>query len=120
MITKNVTFLNVRTGKSRMKKRYIVLSVLAVLAAGGSVAAYTLSPKVHSGQPGEAPELGVTGKYNIGTATQDFTLPSRTQITASGALTGNLVTGDRKISVRFWYPAVLPKNAARAVYSHEM
>jgi predicted dienelactone hydrolase len=103
-----------------MRKRNIALITLGVLTAAAGVTAYTLMPTVHSGQPGEAPELGIIGEYPIGTVTTRFTLPPRKQITLTNALTGNLEAADRTLSVRFWYPAEVVKEGKPTRYSHVM
>lgn len=103
-----------------MKKRYIALIILAISTAGAGAAAYILSPKVHSGQPGEAPELGLLGAYRVGTIVDRFTLNNRSQITLTGAATGALPVSDRSLSVRIWYPAKVKNKAEPARYSHPM
>ena len=103
-----------------MKKRYIALIGLSIVAAAGGVAAYTLSPTVHDGNPGEKPELALSGQYVIGTQTRDFTLPGRSQISITGAVTGNLDVADRILSVRFWYPANPSQGKKGIRYTHEI
>lgn len=88
-----------------MRKRYIFLGIAGVLAAGVGATVYMVSPTVHAGQTGESPELGRTGDYPLGTMERDFTMADRTTITTWGAISGNLATVDRTLSVRFWYPA---------------
>ncbi len=103
-----------------MKKRRIFIGVVALLAVGVGATAYVISPTVHPGQGGEAPELGRIGEYSIGTIEKEYVLPNRTTITAWGALTGDLDTRERKLSVRIWYPAQEGPEAAPAQYIHQM
>ncbi|GAB5487005.1 MAG: hypothetical protein Pars2KO_05750 [Parasphingorhabdus sp.] len=103
-----------------MKKRHIFFGVVALLAVGVGAAAYVISPTVHPGQSGEAPELGRTGEYSIGTVEKEYVLPDRTTITAWGALTGDLDSKERKLSVRIWYPAQETSDAAPVKYGHQM
>lgn len=103
-----------------MKKRHLFFGITALIAAGVGATAYVLSPTVHPGQSGEAPELGRTGEYAVGTIEKNFTFTGRTTITGWGALTGNLETTDRKISVRIWYPADAGFKSETANYIHEM
>lgn len=103
-----------------MKKRHIFLGIGALLAVGVGATAYVISPTVHPGQSGEAPELGRTGEYAIGTVEKSFTLENRTTITGWGALTGKLEAGDRTLSVRFWYPANAGSKSDPSRYSHIM
>lgn len=103
-----------------MKKRYLVLGLMAILTVAAGTAAYVMSPTIHSGVSGEAPELGRTGQYAIGTAVEQFTFKRRTRITGQAALTGSLESYDRTISVRFWYPAVRGASGEAARYEHDM
>lgn len=64
-----------------------------------------ITPTVHGGQSGEAPELGRFGTYQIGTVVAPFTMKDRARITGWGAMTGNPETADRTLKVRFWYPS---------------
>ena len=50
-----------------MKMKRILLGLATILAAGGAMAAYVVTPKVHEGRSGEAPELGRAGPFSIGT-----------------------------------------------------
>lgn len=52
------------------------------------MAAYVVTPTVHEGQSGEAPELGRSGPYRLGTAVAPMALPGRGQVTGMSALTG--------------------------------
>jgi len=102
-----------------MKKRTIAAIVAGLLVVGGGTAAYVASPAVHEGQTGEAPELGRTGAFAVGTEVQTFALQDRTTITTWGAISGNLTDTDRELSVRFWYPAEKSEGEA-ASYDHIM
>ena len=103
-----------------MNKKRIFLGILAVLAAGAAGAAYMVTPTVHEGQTGEAPELGRQGTYPIGTIVQSFTLKNRTRISGWGAVTGNLEAADRTLKVRFWYPSDGPAINGGVRYDHVM
>ncbi len=59
-----------------MRKRTVAIGIAGLLVAGGAVGAYIVSPTVHAGQIGEAPELGRTGEYAIGTFEKNFALSS--------------------------------------------
>ncbi len=103
-----------------MKKRHIFVGFVALLAIGVGATAYVISPTVHPGQLGEAPELGRTGDYPIGTVEKEYVLADRTKITGWGALTGNLESTERKLAVRIWYPAREKTEAQAAQYVHQM
>lgn len=102
-----------------MKKRNILISLLLMLGAGLGAATYALSPTVHEGKSGEAPELGRPGEFPIGTIVQEFALSDRMTLTAWGAVSGNLEMGTRTLSVRLWYPSEA-SNAETVTYSHIM
>lgn len=102
-----------------MRKRIIAAMVAGIILVGAGSAAYVASPTIHAGQPGEAPELGRPGEFNIGTTVKEFALDGRTKITTWGAISGNLVDANRQLSVRFWYPAITG-NGETAEYSHIM
>jgi predicted dienelactone hydrolase len=103
-----------------MRKMRIFLGVVAVLIAGAGAAAYMVTPTVHEGQSGEAPELGRFGTYQIGTIATPFTMKDRSRITGWGALTGKLEATDRTLNVRFWYPSAVKANGEGARYDHIM
>jgi predicted dienelactone hydrolase len=103
-----------------MKKRYFALGLIAVLTVAAGTTAYVVSPTVHTGVPGEAPELGRTGQYAIGTTVKRFTFKGRARLTGLGAVIGRLETYDRTVSVRFWYPAARDASGQVARYEHEM
>lgn len=103
-----------------MKKRTIVLGLLAIAAVGIGATAVVTSPTIHSGNPGESPELGIPGTYAIGTMTKEFSLKDRTNITAWGALTGRMAPSERVVPVRFWYPAKVTAGESRVQYSYTM
>lgn len=103
-----------------MKKRHVILGLLGLLTIGAGATAYIVSPTVHPGQSGEAPELGRTGEYSVGTIEKEFVLADRTKITAWGALTGDLNIAERKLAVRIWYPAQEKTEASTTQYVHEM
>ncbi len=103
-----------------MRKRTIAFAAAGLLLLGAGTAAYVISPTVHSGTAGEAPELGRTGEHAIGTDVKTFALEGRTKITAWGAVSGNLSEARRELSVRFWYPADIDGETKAAQYEHEM
>ncbi|MFM5894481.1 MAG: alpha/beta hydrolase family protein, partial [Novosphingobium sp.] len=103
-----------------MKVRRIVLGFMPLLVGGGAMAAYELTPKVHAGTPGEAPELGRFGSYRVGTATIPMALPGREAITAMSAVTGNTSPAPRTVTVRYWYPATANTVGAGARYEHDL
>lgn len=103
-----------------MKKRTVLLSLLLAIGVGAGAVTYALSPTVHEGKVSEAPELGRPGDFQIGTAVQEYILPDRLTLTAWGAVSGNLQTGNRSLSVRFWYPANAADGFERIAYSHIM
>lgn len=103
-----------------MKKRTIAMGVAGLLIAGGAAGAYIVSPTIHAGQTGEAPELGRTGDYVIGTFEKDFALSDRTAIGTAGLLTGNIEPVGRTLTVRFWYPAIDTADGEAASYTHMM
>ena len=103
-----------------MKKMRIFLGVVAVLAAGAGAAAYMVTPTVHEGHTGEAPELGRAGAHKIGTVILPFTMKGRSRITGLGAATGNLDVADRTLNVRFWYPSDGTAKGAAIRYGHAM
>lgn len=103
-----------------MKKRTLGLGLAALLLLGGGAAAYIVSPTVHAGQTGEAPVLGRTGEYAIGTFVKEFNLPDRTQIGTLGLVTGSISEAERALAVRFWYPSEGTSGAETATYRHMM
>ena len=84
------------------------------------MAAYVVTPKVHEGRTGEAPELGVPGPYPIGTVEVPVDLGTRGRITAASAVTGQLDKADRTVPVRYWYPAAAGASGTPARYDHAL
>lgn len=103
-----------------MKMKRVLVGVAVILVAGAAAAAYIATPTVHTGQTGEAPELGRPGSFRLGTTVVQFTLKDRTRISGASAVTGNLETVDRSLAVRFWYPAVAAAGAQPVRYEHVM
>ncbi|MGB7373954.1 alpha/beta hydrolase family protein [Pontixanthobacter sp.] len=103
-----------------MKKRTLAAVCAALLLIGVGAGAYSLSPTVHPGRTGEAPEFGRTGAYSVGTIVREFSLPGRTRIGTLGLITGSVSAAERELAVRFWYPAEEDLGADTAVYSHIM
>ncbi len=101
-----------------MKRRYLLLSVLAV--AGIATAAVVSQSRPDPGPPGEAPELARGGAYAVGTDVQNIVLPPRARITLMGAVTGNLPSEPRTLKVRFWYPAKPGATGTAMRYSHDV
>ena len=84
------------------------------------MAAYVMTPTVHAGRTGESPELGGPGGYGIGTALTQMILPQRGRISGLSAVTGKLDTADRKLPVRYWYPAEPATKGQPVRYDHTM
>jgi len=103
-----------------MKVRRIVFFLSFLLFGGSAMAAYELTPTVHTGSPGEAPELGRPGEYRVGTAVVPMDLPGREEITAMSAVTGHTYPHPRKLEVRYWYPAEAAAQGAPVRYEHDM
>ena len=108
-----------------MNVKRVLLGLTALLIGGGVMAGYELTPKVHAGMPGEAPELGRAGQYPIGTAVAPMTLPGRAEVTALSAISGHATPESRTLSIRYWYPAAagVPAAASQAApvrYDHVM
>lgn len=100
-----------------MKKKWIFLGAAAALAAA---ATYAVTPTVHKGQPGEAPELGRFGPYQIGTVVAPLTLQGRGRISGQSAITGKLDAVERSLNVRFWYPSGGGSEGQPTRYEHFM
>ncbi|MEM8497977.1 MAG: dienelactone hydrolase family protein [Pseudomonadota bacterium] len=103
-----------------MKKRTLFIGLGLTATLGIGAAAYVASPTVHSGNPGESPELGGFGEYALGTVVKEFPLEGREIITGWGAITGNLKPTERVLPVRFWYPATVDANRPAVRYTHTM
>ncbi len=103
-----------------MKLKRILLGVAAVLIAGVGTAAYVATPSVHEGQTGEAPELGRSGPFQLGTVVAPYTMKGRSRITGWGTVTGKLEEADRTLTVRFWYPADASTKGQSVRYDHVM
>ena len=103
-----------------MKKRTMAAIAGILLLAGGASAAYLASPTIHKGNDGEAPELGRTGDYSIGTYSESLPLPDRTEITAWGAISGSLSPVERSVDIRFWYPSATGTSGEPAQYRHDI
>ena len=103
-----------------MRMKRIFLGIAAVLVAGVAAAAYVVTPTVHAGQTGEAPELGRPGSFRLGTVVVPYTMKGRTRISGWGALTGKLDEADRTLTVRFWYPVDGAAKGQPVRYDHIM
>jgi len=103
-----------------MKKRYIGLAALGVLAMGAGTAAYVAAPTVHEGSPGEAPELGRMGEFTVGTQELTFTMPGRITFGKLDMATGGTQSETRELKVRMYYPAQSSAGADPVQYSHTM
>ncbi|XUU61194.1 alpha/beta hydrolase family protein [Erythrobacter sp. HA6-11] len=103
-----------------MKKRYIALTVFALLGVGAATAAYVATPTVHEGAVGEAPELGRSGEYAVGTELREFTFEDRVTFSKLGMATGGVERADRTLAVRLWYPADASAGAENVTYEHTM
>jgi len=92
---------------------------LASLALVGLSALPIANAATAPSQPGiSAPELARLGPYMVGTATTVLNFPGRVRITAASMSGGNLPVQERKLTVRFWYPAQSVEKPERARYSH--
>ena len=103
-----------------MKVKRLLLGLTALFVSGGAIAAYVMTPTVHEGSPGETPELGRVGPYQLGTVVAPMALPGRAEITAMSALTGHAAPGNRSVSIRYWYPADAAAKGKPVRYDHVM
>lgn len=103
-----------------MRKKRLWLGTLAAVFVGGVALAYVATPTVHTGQSGDAPELGRTGTFRIGTSVVRYTMAGRSRISSWGALTGDLDIADRTLNVRVWYPADNAAAGKPVHYDHVM
>lgn len=101
------------------KKWIVVGAIIAVLGAGTVIAATRPAAPI-VGPAGESPELSRAGALSVGTSVVEFSMPNRPKITIMGAVTGRLPAAERRLSVRFWYPATPQANASPASYRHEI
>ncbi|MDJ0641623.1 MAG: hypothetical protein QNJ15_02295 [Erythrobacter sp.] len=113
------TNASIETGNA-MKKRHIALATLGVLAMGAGTAAYVATPTIHEGNPGETPELGSYGEYEVGTIEVAMALPDRVTFGTLDLATGGVEPDDRSLMVRMYYPAQQPDGADPITYSHTM
>jgi predicted dienelactone hydrolase len=104
--------------KVSFRNTLLALVVVAGVGAGAVIAAGNQAPAVAATPAGETPELGRAGTLSVGTSVAQFTLPRRAKITIMGAVTGRLPTADRRLDVRFWYPATVPQASPRITYRH--
>jgi predicted dienelactone hydrolase len=103
-----------------MKIKRVLFGLTALLISGGAMAAYELTPTIHAGTPGEAPELGRPGPYRLGTTVMPMALTGREEITAMSTVTGHTYPGPRTVSIRYWYPAEASAKGAPVRYDHDM
>lgn len=96
------------------------LGGVSLLGAGAAALTYVATPKAHAGKPGEAPELGRKGQFNIGTQVIHLTLSNRPRIGIASMLTGSMSDAPRVLNVRVWYPAEADATGAPITYEHEM
>ena len=76
--------------------------------------AFANGPAPADPKPLEAPELGRTGKFAVGTSTRELSLPVRTTLTPAGP-----AQAERNVGLRFWYPATAAGSTA-ATYRHTL
>jgi predicted dienelactone hydrolase len=111
-------------GLSTFPKRKLAIMALVgfgIIGAGSVIAANNQSTASAPASPlGETPELGRPGSLTVGTSIVQYVMPNRPKITILGAVTGRLPTPERRLSVRFWYPAIPATNAPRTSYRHEV
>jgi predicted dienelactone hydrolase len=98
----------------------VVLALVVAVGAPTVIAATSQRPAIPASVGGETPELGRLGAMNVGTSVLQYTLPNRVKITIMGAVTGHLPTPDRRLSVRFWYPASPATSPSPVSYRHEV
>ncbi|MEL7198151.1 MAG: hypothetical protein AAGL10_07530 [Pseudomonadota bacterium] len=105
-----------------MKKRHIALAALALVSIGAGTAAYVASPTIHEGNPGETPELGRYGQYQVGTQELLIGVPDRVSFSKAGMATGQLSEEEEMpaLQVRIYYPAETRSVAPPITYSHTM
>jgi len=103
-----------------MKMKRLLFGLTALLISGGAMAAYELTPTIHAGTAGEAPELGRPGPYRLGTTVMPMELTGREEITAMSAVTGHTYPSPRTLSIRYWYPAEAAAKGAPVRYDHDM
>ncbi len=109
------------SGKIGVMKTIVKIAIAAlVLSAGAGLAAVNQSQAPTSTPLGETPELGRAGNLSVGTSVATYNMADRRKITLVGAISGRLPTATRSLSVRFWYPATVSGNPARARYPHEV
>jgi len=94
---------------------------ISLLGAGVAAISYALTPTVHTGHSGEAPELGRKGSFGIGTQVIKIVLPDRPRIALSTMVTGAMTSTPRTLDVRIWYPAeARTATVAQIQYDHIM
>ncbi|MEL7219303.1 MAG: hypothetical protein AAGK01_12840, partial [Pseudomonadota bacterium] len=105
-----------------MKKRHIALAVLALVGIGAGTAAYVAAPTIHEGNPGETPELGRYGEYQVGTQEMLIGIPDRVNFSKTGMATGQLSEEEEMpaLLVRMYYPAEVAGGAEPITYTHTM
>ncbi|KWV91654.1 alpha/beta hydrolase [Erythrobacter sp. YT30] len=105
-----------------MKKRHIALAALALFGVGAGTAAYVASPTIHEGNPGETPELGRYGEYQVGTREVLVDVPNRVRFSKAGMATGQLSENEEMpaLQVRVYFPAQVAERAEPISYSHFM
>jgi predicted dienelactone hydrolase len=101
-----------------MKKRYFIFGSAALIGAAAIAVGAANQISEPPGPAGETPELGRVGEYSIGTIEKDYLFSNRARISALSVVTGNLSTEERRLKVRFWYPAQSVAAAAPARYAH--
>jgi predicted dienelactone hydrolase len=103
-----------------MKKRYWGLAALAIGGLALAGGAFVVSPTIHEGVRGEAPELGRAGILPIGTRELAIDLSKRITFSKLGMATGQVSRSDRSVDVRIWYPASAAAGSVPITYNHTM
>ncbi len=103
-----------------MKKRHIAFAALALIGVGAGTAAYVATPTIHEGAPGETPELGRYGEYQVGTEELLIGIPDRLTFGALGLATGQVEEEMPALQVRLYYPAAVAAGAQPITYNHTM
>ncbi|MEP3049923.1 MAG: hypothetical protein ABJP48_09790 [Erythrobacter sp.] len=103
-----------------MKKRHIALSIVALAGIGIGAGAFIASPTIHEGTPGEAPELGHFGEYQVGTTELAYALGENVTFGKIGMATGGVETAPRELMVRLYYPAQVESGGDPIRYTQTM
>jgi alpha-beta hydrolase superfamily lysophospholipase len=93
-----------------LSRSLLAFAVAIILPSG----AFADTPVAATAKPLEAPELGRTGEFAVGTSVRELQLPVRTSLTLAGP-----TNAERSLGLRFWYPATAGSGTA-ATYRHTL